>query len=180
MKVTRRKLMHGTVSLAGVAAARRLWCADETVLTIPLARDPNRPQFHLLPATNWMNDPNGPVFRKGKYHMFYQYNPNGAYWGDMHWGHAVSPDMVHWKHLPIALAPTPGSADATGYAVAGDYFCTAGSQRRGSGRFGLGTRGENMATLPAFSSSETISKAGAERVDMKFEVVVIPVADVER
>jgi beta-fructofuranosidase len=61
-----------------------------------------------------MNDPNGPVFWKGKYHMFYQYNPDGAYWGDMHWGHAVSPDMVHWKHLPIALAPTPGSADALG------------------------------------------------------------------
>ena len=79
-----------------------------------LAADPRRPQFHLLPAANWMNDPNGPIYWKGNYHMFYQYNPHGAYWGDMHWGHAVSPDMVHWRHLPVALAPTPGGPDAAG------------------------------------------------------------------
>ena len=61
-----------------------------------------------------MNDPNGPIFWKGQYHLFYQYNPNGAFWGDMHWGHAISKDMVHWRHLPLALSPTPGSADADG------------------------------------------------------------------
>ena len=79
-----------------------------------LANDPRRPQYHLLPAANWMNDPNGPIYWMGQYHMFYQYNPNGAFWGDMHWAHAVSPDMVHWKHLPIALSPTPGGPDAAG------------------------------------------------------------------
>jgi beta-fructofuranosidase len=79
-----------------------------------LAADPLRPQFHLLPAKNWMNDPNGPIFWKGMYHMFFQYNPNAAVWGDMHWAHAISPDMIHWKHLPVALAPTPGWADADG------------------------------------------------------------------
>ena len=79
-----------------------------------LAADPLRPQFHLLPRKNWMNDPNGPIFWKGMYHMFFQYNPNRAVWGDMHWAHAVSPDMIHWRHLPIALAPTPGWADADG------------------------------------------------------------------
>jgi beta-fructofuranosidase len=79
-----------------------------------LAADPLRPQFHLLPAKNWMNDPNGPIFWKGLYHMFYQYNPNAAVWGDMHWAHAISPDMIHWRHLPVALAPTPGWADANG------------------------------------------------------------------
>jgi beta-fructofuranosidase len=79
-----------------------------------IAADPLRPQFHLLPEHNWMNDPNGPIFWKGKYHMFFQYNPNGAVWGDMHWAHAVSPDMVHWKHMPMALAPTPGGFDADG------------------------------------------------------------------
>ena len=73
-----------------------------------LAADPLRPQFHLLPAKNWMNDPNGPIFWKGMYHMFFQYNPNAAAWGDMHWAHAISRDMIHWKHLPVALAPTPG------------------------------------------------------------------------
>jgi len=61
-----------------------------------------------------MNDPNGPIFWNGQYHMFFQYNPNAAVWGDMHWNHAVSDDMIHWKHLPIALAPTPGWADADG------------------------------------------------------------------
>ena len=79
-----------------------------------LAADPQRPQCHFLPAANWMNDPNGPIYWQGKYHMFYQYNPNGAFWGDMHWGHAESLDMVHWKHLPMALAPTPGGPDKDG------------------------------------------------------------------
>jgi len=79
-----------------------------------LAVDPLRPQFHLLPAKNWMNDPNGPIFWKGTYHMFFQYNPNAAVWGDMHWAHSVSPDMIHWKHLSVALAPSPGWADADG------------------------------------------------------------------
>jgi len=79
-----------------------------------LAHDSNRPQFHLLPAANWMNDPDGPIFWKGHYHMFFQYNPHAAVWGDMHWAHAMSPDMVHWQHLPVALAPTHGGPDEEG------------------------------------------------------------------
>ena len=79
-----------------------------------LATDPRRPQYHLLPAANWMNDPNGPIYWMGQYHMFFQYNPNAAYWGDMHWAHAVSPDMVHWRHLPVALSPTTGGPDQDG------------------------------------------------------------------
>ncbi|HTB97897.1 MAG TPA: glycoside hydrolase family 32 protein [Terracidiphilus sp.] len=67
-----------------------------------------------MPPHNWMNDPNGPIFWKGKYHLFYQLNPNAAIWGDMHWGHAVSADMVHWHHEPVALAPTPGDPDSEG------------------------------------------------------------------
>ena len=88
--------------------------AQANRLTNNLANDPLRPQYHLLPPANWMNDPNGPIFWKGRYHMFYQYNPGGAVWGDMHWGHAVSEDMIHWKHLPVALAPTPGGPDSEG------------------------------------------------------------------
>lgn len=79
-----------------------------------VARDPLRPEYHLMPQRNWMNDPNGPIWWKGQYHLFYQLNPHAAVWGDMHWGHAVSADMVHWKHEPIALGPTPGGADAEG------------------------------------------------------------------
>jgi beta-fructofuranosidase len=79
-----------------------------------LMRDPFRPQFHLLPRANWMNDPCAPRFHRGLYHMFFQYNPNAAVWGDMHWNHATSPDLIHWKHEPVAIAPTPGSFDAFG------------------------------------------------------------------
>ena len=79
-----------------------------------IAHDPLRPAYHLLPPHNWMNDPNGPIWWKGKYHLFYQLNPHASVWGDMHWGHAVSTDMVHWRHEPVALAPTPGGADSEG------------------------------------------------------------------
>lgn len=62
-----------------------------------------RTAFHFQPEKNWMNDPNGPLFYKGWYHFFYQYNPNGAVWGDIVWGHAVSKDLIHWLHLPLAM-----------------------------------------------------------------------------
>src|ERR1043165_6462585 len=79
-----------------------------------LAGDRHRPQYHFLPPSNWMNDPNGLIQWKGQYHLFYQYNPHAPVWGSIHWGHAVSPDLVHWRDLPIALAPTPGTPDEYG------------------------------------------------------------------
>jgi beta-fructofuranosidase len=118
MRSSRRNFLKAaaSASLAAfppVANTRFHLFADDS-FQAKLASDPLRPQFHLLPARNWMNDPNGPIFWNGQYHMFFQYNPNAAVWGDMHWNHAVSDDMIHWKHLPIALAPTPGWADADG------------------------------------------------------------------
>lgn len=68
--------------------------------------DPARPGYHFLPPANWMNDPNGTIYHKGWYHLFYQHNPYGDDWGHMHWGHARSRDLVHWEHLPIALWPS--------------------------------------------------------------------------
>ncbi len=64
-----------------------------------------RPAFHLSPYVGWMNDPNGFSYYKGQYHLFYQYHPYSVQWGPMHWGHAVSDDLLHWTYLPCALAP---------------------------------------------------------------------------
>ncbi len=76
--------------------------------------DPHRPQYHFTPPTNWLNDPNGLIQWRGQYHLFYQHNPHAPVHGSIHWGHAVSDDLVHWRDLPIALAPTPGGTDAGG------------------------------------------------------------------
>ncbi|MBZ0300671.1 MAG: glycoside hydrolase family 32 protein, partial [Anaerolineae bacterium] len=78
------------------------------------AADPHRPTYHYLPPSNWMNDPNGVIQWQGQYHLFYQYNPDGPVHANMHWGHAVSDDLIHWSDLPVALAPTPGGPDAAG------------------------------------------------------------------
>lgn len=80
----------------------------------PTPQAHHRPSYHFLPAANWMNDPNGVIQWRGRYHIFFQYNPDGAYHANMHWGHAVSEDLVHWRELPIAIAPTPGSPDEGG------------------------------------------------------------------
>ena len=80
----------------------------------PAYNEHYRPQFHFSPPANWMNDPNGMFYYEGEYHLFYQYYPDGNVWGPMHWGHAVSKNMVEWQQLPIALYP-----DSLGYIFSG-------------------------------------------------------------
>lgn len=72
--------------------------------------EPYRPQFHFSPAKGWINDPNGLIWWGGKYHLFYQHYPHAPEHGPMHWGHAVSDDLLRWRELPIALAPDPPAA----------------------------------------------------------------------
>lgn len=76
-----------------------------------------RPKIHFTPEKGWMNDPNGLVFYQGKYHLFYQHDPHSLVWDTMHWGHAVSDDLIHWEHLPIALYP-----DDIGVIYSGSCF----------------------------------------------------------
>ncbi|MDE5418095.1 glycoside hydrolase family 32 protein [Labilibaculum sp. DW002] len=93
--------------------------------TTKVYQEKHRPQFHFTPEANWMNDPNGMVYYEGEYHLFYQYYPDSTVWGPMHWGHAVSKNLMHWEHLPIALYP-----DSLGYIFSGsaviDYENTSG------------------------------------------------------
>ncbi|MCD6507690.1 GH32 C-terminal domain-containing protein [Candidatus Poribacteria bacterium] len=108
-----------------------------------LYREKYRPQFHFSTRRGWSNDPNGLIYYKGEYHLFYQHNPYGCGWGDMHWGHAVSRDLVHWEELPIALYPHHfGDHCFSGSAVV-DVGNTAGFKT-----------GDEEVIVAAFTSTE--------------------------
>jgi len=112
----------------------------------------NRPQFHYSPRTGWMNDPNGMVYFEGDYHLFYQFYPDTTVWGPMHWGHAVSTDLLHWEEKPVALFP-----DAMGYIFSGSaVFDRANSS-------GLGTA-DNPPLVAIFTyHNPNLESKGGER-----------------
>src|ERR1041385_9503059 len=112
--------------LEPVAALAILWLwTGVSASGAGLYQEPFRPQFHFTPEGNWMNDPNGLVFYDGEFHLFYQHNPFGDKWGHMSWGHAVSPDLCHWQHLPVALGEENGVMIFSGSAVV-DWKNTSG------------------------------------------------------
>src|SRR5580765_2620891 len=91
-----------------------LFAASLSVRAQEIYHEPFRPQIHFSPQTGWMNDPNGMVYFQDEYHLFFQFYPDSTVWGPMHWGHAVSKDLAHWKQAPIALYP-----DSLGYIFSG-------------------------------------------------------------
>ena len=107
-----------------------------TTAPVP-TRDAYRPRLHYTPARNWMNDPNGLVFHRGVYHLFYQHNPSGPDWGNMSWGHATSPDLLTWTEQPVAIPCTETEAIFSGSIVA-DPANTAGFADRAPGAPGEG------------------------------------------
>jgi fructan beta-fructosidase len=111
-----------------------------------------RPQFHFSPETGWMNDPNGLVFLDGEYHLFYQYFPDSTVWGPMHWGHAVSRDLVHCTHLPVALCP-----DSLGLIFSGSTVVDEGNTA------GFGNNG-NPAIVAVFTyHNPKLEGSGSDR-----------------
>lgn len=130
---------------------------------IPAAgADAGRPAFHYRPPAQWMNDPNGPIFHNGWYHLFYQFNPYGDQWGDMHWGHARSRDMVDWEQLPIALWPSKSRGE--------DHVFSGSTFRDGAGRptilyTSIGGRApEQWAATPSDDDLIGWAKSGANPV----------------
>ena len=109
-----------------------LYCLPAAAQT-PTYKEPWRPQFHFSPAINWTNDPNGLVYYRGEYHLFFQHNPFGNTWGHMSWGHAVSNDLVHWHQLPVAIPEENGIMIFSGTCFADTANTSGLGKRNGPG-----------------------------------------------
>ena len=119
----------------------------------------HRPQFHFSPEQMWMNDPNGMVYYDGEFHLFYQYYPDSNVWGPMHWGHAISRDLVHWEHLAIALYP-----DSLGYIFSGSAVIDHANTS------GFGTA-DNPPMIAIFTHHEPVGAADENAMDFQYQSI---------
>jgi levanase len=122
---TRRTHVLSALTLVGLTMAAALAGSLSASAATSLGDEPYRPAFHYTPEKNWMNDPNGMVFHKGVYHLYYQHNPSGNTWGNMSWGHAISNDLVHWQEQPLAIS-TDAQQDIFSGSVVVDKDNTSG------------------------------------------------------
>lgn len=118
-----------------------------------------RPQIHFSPEEGWMNDPNGLVYHDSEYHFFYQHHPASSEWGPMHWGHAVSSDLIHWEHLPIALYP-----DNMGYIFSGSAVLDH------ENRSGLGTK-ENPPLIAFFTYHDPVAQEEGREFEVQEQAI---------
>jgi len=157
--------MQRPIYLFALLVLGSLWSCSEGVSTDETAisaegrfSEPHRPHYHFTPPSQWMNDPNGMIYYEGEYHLFYQHYPDSNVWGPMHWGHAVSPDLVHWEHLPIGLYP-----DSLGYIFSG----SAVVDRNNTSGFGTV---ENPPLIAIFTYHDP-EGAKAGRDDFQFQAI---------
>lgn len=124
--VTHLKGKTVTIKYDGLSTGiKKIYQDDAIAGQDSLYKEKNRPQFHFTTRRGWINDPNGLIYFDGEYHLFYQHNPYEKEWENMHWAHAVSTDLVHWKELPLALSPDSLGTIFSGSAVI-DYNNSAG------------------------------------------------------
>ncbi|MGB7395616.1 MAG: glycoside hydrolase family 32 protein, partial [Pricia sp.] len=117
-----------------------------------------RPNFHFTPEKNWINDPNGMFYFNGYYHLYYQHYPDGNVWGPMHWGHAISTDLITWKEQPIALYP-----DELGYIFSGSAVVDLKNTS------GFGSDGE--IPIVAMYTSHNPKKAEEDEIDVETQSI---------
>lgn len=133
-----------TIKYAGdVSALNQVYQSDEPKDSESFYKESNRPQFHFTTKRGWINDPNGLIYYDGEYHLFYQHNPMEREWENMHWGHAVSRDLIHWDELPTALFPDSLGTMFSGSAII-DYNNSAGYNK-----------GKNPAMLAFYTAASS-------------------------
>jgi len=140
-----------------------------------------RQQYHMSPEKAWMNDPNGMVYYEGEYHLFYQHHPNAPTFGPMTWGHAVSKDLIHWEHLPIALRPGDNGVVFSGSAVVDRNNTSGFFDEEGSGLVAVFTHADNKI-VPGKNQVQSIAYSkdkGRTWTEYSGNPVLLPTANAD-